>query len=144
MPGEAAVGPKVHVVKLATGEDVLRGLEEKLAARGIPNGVILCGIGSTSGCHVHVVESIGLPPGNVFFRHQDEPFDIVSMQGYVMDGRVHAHISLARAGDGAQIGGHLEEGCTVLTFCLVTVAETRPLGDLDTYDARPEGQTRAQ
>ncbi len=122
-----------HVIKLENGADLLAGLEEALAARAVTDGVILCGIGSTSGAHVHVVKSTALPPGNVFFRHEDEPFDVVNMQGYVMGGRVHAHVSFARAEDGAQFGGHLEKGCPVLTFCIVTVAETGPLADLDTY-----------
>ncbi|MFO7956405.1 MAG: DNA-binding protein [Candidatus Brocadiia bacterium] len=133
MAREVYVGEGAHVIKLENGEDLLRGLEAGLAERGVHDGVITCGIGSTTGAHVHVVKSTDLPPGNVFFRHEDEPFDVVSMQGYVMDGRVHAHISFARAEDGAQIGGHLEEGCPVLTFCIVTVVETGPLGELDTY-----------
>jgi predicted DNA-binding protein with PD1-like motif len=123
----------LHVIRLGNGADILRGLTEELARRGIANGVIVCGIGSTTSGHIHVVKSTALPPGNVYFRFPDEPFDVVGMQGYVMGGRVHAHISLARATDASQIGGHLEEGCGVLTFCVITVMETEPLGDLDTF-----------
>ena len=123
----------MHVIKLNSGADLLGALEKAVAERGIRNGVIACGVGSTTGCHVHVVKTTDLPPGNVFFKSENEPFDVVCMQGYIMNGRVHAHISLSRATDGSQIGGHLEEGCPVLTFCVVTIIETAPLGDLDTY-----------
>lgn len=118
--------------KLTSGLDVLEGLEAELKKAGVKNGVILVGIGSTTSYHIHVVQSCNLPPGNVFFK-KDSPFDIVNMQGYIFDGRVHAHISLSDAITGAQFGGHLEVGCSVLTFCVVTVLETDYVGELDKY-----------
>ncbi len=133
MARQVYAGEGMRIIKLRSGEDVLRGLEGELARLGVRDGVIVAGIGSTTGAHVHVVETTKLPPGDKFFRHENEPFDIVSLQGYVMAGRVHAHIALARMADAAQLGGHLEEGCPVLTFCLVTVVPTAPLGDQDTF-----------
>lgn len=41
------------------------------------------------------------------------------MNGYIMEGRVHAHVTLARP-DGA-FGGHLEPGTVVFTFGIVTI-----------------------
>ena len=126
------ISRKLAVIKLENGEDVLEGLEREVRKMGISNGVILAGVGSTTAYHVHVAKSTGLPPGNVFFKGKN-PFDIVSLQGYILNGRVHAHISLADADRSAQTGGHLEPGCTVLTFCAITVMETSPLGELDKY-----------
>lgn len=125
---------KAHLVKIETGQDLLGGLEEACRQLGITDGVIAAAVGSTTAAHVHVVESTNLPPGNAYFKH-DGPYDLVHMQGYVMGGRVHAHVSFARAEDGAVIGGHLEDGCPVLTFCIVTVLETDTVPELDTFDA---------
>ena len=47
------------------------------------------------------------------------PADIVTMSGFVMNGRLHPHISLATP-DKA-FGGHLEPGTKVFTFAVVTV-----------------------
>jgi predicted DNA-binding protein with PD1-like motif len=41
------------------------------------------------------------------------------MNGYVIDGKLHAHITLANP-DKA-FGGHLEPGTTVFTFAIVTL-----------------------
>jgi predicted DNA-binding protein with PD1-like motif len=41
------------------------------------------------------------------------------MNGYVIDGRVHAHMTMATP-DKA-FGGHLEPGTNVFTFAIVTV-----------------------
>ncbi len=121
-----------HVIRLKNGEDVLEGLESELKEANIKNGVIISGIGSTTSYHIHVVKSQKLPPGNVYFK-KDAPFDIVNMQGYIMDGRVHAHISLGDAKTGKQFGGHLEKGCDILTFCIITVIETEKLDDMDDF-----------
>jgi hypothetical protein len=44
---------------------------------------------------------------------------VTSINGYVIDGRVHAHVTLADP-DKA-FGGHLEPGTTVFTFAVVTL-----------------------
>jgi predicted DNA-binding protein with PD1-like motif len=122
-----------HVIRLKNGEDVLEGLEREIKNAGIENGLIINGIGSTTSYHIHVVETQKLPPGNTYFK-KDEPFDIVNMQGYIMNGRVHAHISLGDAKSGNQFGGHLEKGCKILTFCIITIIETEKLDDMDDFE----------
>jgi predicted DNA-binding protein with PD1-like motif len=52
------------------------------------------------------------------------------MNGFVLGGRVHAHITLSDAE--RAVGGHLEEGCQVLAFCLITLIE---LPELDLTEA---------
>lgn len=121
---------RLIVIKLENGEDVLRGLEAEVKKAGILNGVILTGVGSTTSYHIHVVGDVKLPVPNLYFKDTG-PFDIVNMQGHIIGGRVHAHISLADAIDGTQKGGHLEPGCKVLTFCAITIMETTEVGELD-------------
>lgn len=125
-------GVRLAVIKLEYGDDVLKGLERELKKAGITKGVILTGIGSSTSYHVHIVASGNMPPGNIYFK-DDAPYDIVTMQGFVMNGRVHAHISLSDAVSAAQFGGHLEEGCRVLTFCAITIMETKEIEEIDKF-----------
>ncbi len=61
-----------------------------------------------------------MPPGNIFFGDQG-PYDIIAVTGLVVDGDIHAHIAISDAE--RAVGGHLEEGCIVLTFAVVTLLE---------------------
>jgi len=109
------------MARLNPGDDVLVSLREAVCESGILNGVVLTGIGSVSRYRVHVVQTTNLPPGDVFFEGEG-PYDILSITGYVLDGRVHAHITLSNTEKA--VGGHLEEGCRVLTFAVITLADT--------------------
>ena len=107
-------------VRLDPHQDVLRGLRQAVAEVGIANGVILGGVGSLSAYHVHVVSSTELPPTNAFVRGEG-PWDIVNVNGAILGGRVHAHITFTN--ETQTLGGHLEEGTTVLTFAIIAVQE---------------------
>ena len=73
-----------------------------------------------------------MPPGNTFVQGEG-PFDILSVTGLVVDGAVHAHITFSNSE--LAMGGHLEEGCRVLTFAVVVMVEA--LGaDLTGWDKR--------
>ena len=61
------------------------------------------------------------------------PMDLTSVQGYILNGRVHAHITLSD--ENSMVGGHLEPGTIALTFFIFTVGvlpDDLVLGDLDT------------
>ena len=107
-------------VRIAAGEDILEGIKNAVEAESIKTGVIVNGLGSATSYHFHVVASTDLPPKEAFPRGAG-PYDIVSMSGAVIDGRVHAHIAFS---DTEKVfGGHLEPGCTALTFAIVTIAD---------------------
>lgn len=106
--------------RLDPGEDVLVALRRVVRDEGIGSAVILGGVGSVDRYRFHVVETTAMPPGDVFVEGEG-PFDILTVTGVVIAGRIHAHIVLANTEQA--IGGHLEEGCRVLTFCVVHLAE---------------------
>jgi uncharacterized protein len=112
---------RLVTIRLNPGDDVLLSLREAVQKAGIRSGVILNGIGSLTHYHVHVVKTTNLPPGDVFWKGEG-PFDILQITGFVIDGRVHAHLTLSNTE--MAMGGHMEEGCRVLTFSLITIAET--------------------
>ena len=112
---------RLVVARLNPGEDILLALREVVQAHGIAHGLILSGLGSLDRYHVHVVKTTNMPPGDTFFQGEG-PFDILTLTGAILAGRVHAHITFSNTEQA--MGGHLEEGCRILTFGVVTLAET--------------------
>jgi uncharacterized protein len=107
-------------VRLDPGEDVLLSLRAAVKEQGIRDAAILSGVGSLDRYHFHVVQTTNMPPGNSFVQGEG-PFDILTVTGFVVDGEVHAHITFSNTE--LAMGGHLEEGCRVLTFAVVVMAE---------------------
>ncbi len=123
---------RVVVLRFKFDVDLLDGIERQVKALGIRNAVILGGIGSVRGYHVHSVSNRSFPSKNVFVKDPMAPADIVSMNGYVISSRVHAHITLANP-DHA-FGGHLERETRVFTFAVVTLGVLREPVALDRAD----------
>lgn len=111
---------RFHAIRLDPGEDVLLSLREWVSTHAINNATFVSGVGSLSRYHAHVVETTNLPPGNIFFKGEGA-YDILTLTGFVIEGRVHAHIGWSD--DKIAMGGHLEEGCTVLTFAVISAVE---------------------
>src|SRR5918998_5341360 len=117
-------------LRLDPGEDVLLTLRAAVVELGIRNAVILSGVGSLDRYHFHLVKTPNMPPGNTFVRGEG-PFDILTVTGLVVNGEVHAHITFSNTE--LAMGGHLEEGCRVLTFAVVLMAEALDV-DLTGWD----------
>lgn len=121
---------RLVAVRLDPGEDILESLTAMVQENALRSGMILNGVGSLSRYHVHVVKTPNRPPGDVFFAGEGA-YDILSLTGFILDGRVHAHITFSDPEKA--MGGHLEKGCQVLTFCLALLAET-PEADFSAWD----------
>ena len=125
------------MVRLDPGQDLLVGIREAVAEAGIKHGAILAGVGSLTSYHFHVVSTPVMPPENAFVKGTG-PYDILPVTGAILDGRVHAHITFSDTE--IAMGGHLEEGCSVLTFAIITIADlSTPALEMDSWDhvARP-------
>ena len=131
---QTADASRIIAVRMNPGEDLLEGICAGVRESGLANGAILSGAGSLSSYHVHVVKTTELPPGNVFFS-EEGAFDILTLTGLVIDGRVHAHITFSNPEKA--MGGHLEEGCRVLTFAFAIIADT-PDADFTDWDRTRE------
>lgn len=110
---------RIVVFRMKYKTDLLKCIQEEVKKDDIRNGVILAGIGSVRGYEVHQVANRTFPSHDAIEKNPTEPADIVSMNGYVINGRVHAHITLATPK--RVIAGHLEPGTQVFTFAIVTV-----------------------
>src|SRR5690606_10753335 len=94
---------KLHVVHLNPGDDVLLGLREAVAAKGIRHAAIVGAIGSVTSYHFHVVASPDLPPAELYPKAEGA-YDIATMTGFVFDGRIHCHIIFSD--ERVAFGGH--------------------------------------
>lgn len=123
---------RVLVARLKYQADLLEGLQQIVTRENVRNGVILAGTGSVRGYHYHVVSNRTFPTQNTFVKNPIGPADIISMNGYIIDGRVHAHITFSNAEKA--FGGHLEPGTTVFTFAIVTIGVLKDPVDLSRLD----------
>lgn len=118
------------LVRLNPGDDVLEGLQAAVRENNIQNAVILAGVGSVISHHFHVIASTINPPKE-YFTKGDAAADILNLNGMIINGRVHAHITFSN--EKVAYGGHLEKGCEVLTFSAITLAEID--ADFDKWDS---------
>ena len=123
---------RVVILRFKYQTELLSALERAVKENRIQNGVILSAFGSVRGYHVHQVSNRTLPSKNVFVKDLTAPADILGMSGYVLNGRLHPHISLANP-DKA-FGGHLEPGTEVFTFAVVTIGVLPASLDLHRLD----------
>jgi uncharacterized protein len=110
---------KVVVLRFKYDADLLAGMERMVKEQGIKHGVILAGAGSVTGYQVHTVSNRTFPSKNTYIKNPTASADIISMNGYVIDGRVHAHMTMATPEKA--FGGHLEPATKVFTFAIVTI-----------------------
>jgi predicted DNA-binding protein with PD1-like motif len=127
---------RIVVVRLKYQADLLAGLESVVKKEKIRNGVILSAVGSVRGYQYHTVSNRTFPSKDVFVKNPTAPADIVSMNGYVIDGRLHPHIMFANP-DRA-FGGHLEPGTEVFTFAAVTIGVLSDKVDLSKVDDKTD------
>ncbi len=130
MRTQVSTSNRLILVRLNPKDDVLASIRAAVREQGIRNGIIISGVGSLNRYRVHVVNKPVLPTEDVFFEGEG-PFDILTVTGMILDGRVHAHITFSNTE--RAMGGHLEEGCTVLTFAVIVIADT-PDAEINGWD----------
>jgi predicted DNA-binding protein with PD1-like motif len=123
---------RVVVLRFKYQADLLAGIEKMVKAQNIKHAVFLSGIGSVRNYHIHSVSNRTFPSKNIFIKDPTAPADIISINGYVIDGRVHAHMTLAD--EHKAFGGHIEPGNAVFTFAIVTLGVFDNAVDLSKVD----------
>jgi predicted DNA-binding protein with PD1-like motif len=122
---------RIVVVRLKNGTDLLEGLQKAVEKENIKNAVILSGIGSLTDYHVHTVGNRTFPPKSVFMK-DDVPTDLLNVTGYIVDGRVHCHITFTT--EKKALGGHLEPETKAFTFAIITLGVFEEGTSLDRVD----------
>ena len=123
---------RVLVLRFKYETDLLAGIEKMVKQEKIRNAVILAGAGSVTGYQIHQVSNRTFPSKNTFVKDPTAPADLIGMNGYIINGKIHAHMTLANP-DKA-FGGHLEPGTIVFTFAIVTVGVLDDGADLTRVD----------
>jgi len=81
--------------------------------------MVLSGYGTLDKVRYHVITTNGLPPVDEFIEFE-APLELVSVDGIIADGEIHAHMTVS---DGKQTwGGHLEPGSRTLYLCDFVIA----------------------
>lgn len=124
---------RIEIIRIHSGKDLLEDLNKALEMKKIKNGIILAGIGSVTDYHYHVVSDKNLPPAEEYPK-ASVAMDLTSLQGYILSGRIHAHMTLSD--ENSMVGGHVESGTKALTFIIITIGvlpETLQIENLDNY-----------
>ncbi len=123
---------RIEIIQMKPGTDMLDGLNMFVGEKKIKNAVILTGIGSVTDYHYHVVSDKNLPPAQEDLK-ASVAMDLVSVQGYILNGKVHAHIALSD--ENSMVGGHLEPGTKALTFFIITLGILPDSLNIKNYDS---------
>jgi predicted DNA-binding protein with PD1-like motif len=110
---------RIVVIRLKYKANLLDGMNKVVKEQHIKNGVILAAAGSLRGYEIHTVSNRDMPSEDTFVKNPTQSADLVSMNGYVINGRIHAHMTIATPDK--VIAGHVEEGNEVFTFAIVTI-----------------------
>jgi len=122
---------RIEIIRMRSGTDLLEGLNFVVNQKSIKNAIIITGIGSVTDYHYHVVSDKNLPPAQEYPK-ASVPMDMTTVQGYILNGKVHAHITLSD--ENSMVGGHLESGTKALTFFIVTIGVLPDDIDIEGFD----------
>jgi predicted DNA-binding protein with PD1-like motif len=123
---------RIAILRFKYKADLLAGMEKLIKQEGIKNAVILSAAGSVRNYHIHSVSNREFPSENIYTKDPTDPADIVSMNGYVIGGRIHAHMTMTNGRHA--FGGHLEPDTNVFTFAIVTLGVLSDDVDLSKID----------
>lgn len=100
-------------VRLDKGDLVLESLQKLIDEHRIRDGSVLSAVGGLESCRFHGV--------NGTMTTVNEAVELLHLAGLIADGKPHLHIVVSNKAKGA-FGGHLEEGCKVLSQVEIGVA----------------------
>lgn len=116
---------RTFILRLDQGDMVLESIKNLISKEKIKDAFVISGIGTLDKCVLHMVTTIGYPPKEYFKKWEDEPLELVSIDGIVADSEPHLH---AVVSDTKQAyAGHLEDGCRILYLGEIVLVEIKSL-----------------
>ena len=85
---------RIVVLNLQRGEKLLESIREQLKEEGIKNAIVLSAIGSLQKAVFHRVTGMEETPVDEFIT-LEEPMELASLQGVVIDGEPHFHMVIS-------------------------------------------------
>jgi predicted DNA-binding protein with PD1-like motif len=110
---------RVVILRFKYQADLLEGIERMVKQQNIRNAVILSAIGTVRNFQMHAAANRNFPVKNAVIKDPTAPADLIGMNGYVINGQVHAHVTFANPE--RAFGGHLERGTNVFAFAAITL-----------------------
>ncbi len=112
----------VVIVSLGRGDLLLESLRQVASDADVHTGVVMTGLGSLSRGRIHwVATNAELPLDKL--AELPGPLEVVALSGVIASHQPHVHIALQDA-KGRCYGGHVEEGCEVLTLSEISILRT--------------------
>ena len=108
------------IIQLDRGEKIVEAVSERLRVEGIKNAVVISAVGSLQKLIYHRPTGMGAATVDEFLTIE-EPMEICSITGTVIDGTPHFHV--VASGLECLYGGHLETETEVLYLAEITLAE---------------------
>jgi hypothetical protein len=115
---------RVVVLNLQRDEKVLESIRGQLAELGIRNAIVTSAIGSLKKAVFHRVTGFEKSPVDEFVTIEN-PIELASLQGVVIDGEPHFHMVISDLG--TTYTGHLEEETTVVYLAEISLVEIKGL-----------------
>jgi hypothetical protein len=109
----------IIIVGLRRDDLLFESLERLAREAELHTGVVMSGIGSLQNASIHTVVSNDYPPREEHIKI-DGPLEIVQFGGIIANYQPHIHISLWDS-QRNYLGGHLHEGCRVLTLSEISI-----------------------
>ena len=116
---------RIIVMHLGKGDLLQESIVQELERQGIKNAVLLSCIGSLRKLTIHIIASTDALSTNEFITIE-EPIEIGAMQGLVLNGEPHFHLTCSAPGD-RHFTGHLEDGCEVQYLAELALVELKGL-----------------
>jgi hypothetical protein len=117
LPPKVIRGGKVDEVlwlRLDKGDLMLEAIRDFARDNNVRDGAVLTAVGGLEQCRFHGV--------NGTMTEVNEAVELLNLNGLIADGEAHLHIVVSNKAKGA-FGGHLEEGCKVLSQVEITLAK---------------------
>jgi predicted DNA-binding protein with PD1-like motif len=101
---------RVIIASLTPGDLFLESIEEIIKKEKIETGVVTSCIGSFRKFRYHTITWTGMPPKDRYFEVQG-PIEIGGIQGLIVSGEPHLHVTFNNCETGETSTGHIEHGC---------------------------------
>ncbi len=113
----------VIMVSLRPGDLFLESLQEIVAREEIDAAVVTSGIGSFKRLKFHVISHTGFPPEDRILEIEG-PVEVGGIQGLIVKGEPHLHLSVYDCEEGKAYTGHVEPGsevCYLMELCIQVI-----------------------
>jgi predicted DNA-binding protein with PD1-like motif len=113
--------PRIILIIFDRDDLLLEGLQEVVKKEQIDTAAITGGIGSLQRVHLHAITTTAVQPVDKYWNFTGA-IELASVQGSIIGGDAHAHISVFDWDSKAVYIGHLEPGSVVAYRAEVTLA----------------------